>query len=85
MKTIDTKSVLLGATLSLVLLTLTSGKTSSDNSDLQIFTRGERTSFFNKQTKTIYEYNRTFKGLITETPENTYKVAEDGSSIKVIK
>ncbi len=85
MKTIDNKSLLLGAALSILLLTLTSGKTSSDNNELQIFTKGAYTYVFNKQTNTIYQYTETFKGNISETLAGTYKVAADGSSITVIK
>lgn len=85
MKTIDTKSLLLGAILSILVLTLTSGKTSSDNNEIQIFTKELYTYIFNKQTNTIYQYGKTFKGLITETPEITYKVAADGSSVNIIK
>jgi hypothetical protein len=81
MKTIDTKSLLLGATLSVLFLTLTSSKTSSDNSDLEIFTRGNVVDVFNKQTNTIYEYPNTIKGKISDKPINIYKVAADGSSI----
>ena len=81
MKTIDTRSLLLGAALSVLFLTLTSSKTSSDIDDLEIFARGATVDVFNKKTNTIYEYDFNMKGKISNTPLRTYKISTDGSSI----
>ena len=86
MKTIDTKSLLLGVTLSVLFLSLTSGKTSADNNDLQFFVTAGGLNVFNKQTNTIYEYQCSIYGQIKDKPPvNIYKVGADGSSITQTK
>ena len=86
MKTIDTKSLFLGATLSVLVLILTSSKTASDNNnDLEIFARNTATEVFNKKTNIIYEYYSNSKGKINDKPDNIYKIADDGSSIIINK
>jgi hypothetical protein len=84
MKTIDTKSLILGAALSVLFLALTSSKTSSDNSNLEIFSRGGGLDVFNRQSNTIYEYYGTVKG-VRDKPDNIYVIAADGSSITISK
>ena len=67
------------------ILDLDKQQTSSDNNDLEIFTRATVVDVFNKQTNTIYEYYSTFKGKINEKPDNIYKIAADGSSMTINK
>jgi hypothetical protein len=84
MKTIDTKSMLLGVLATLLVITLTGGKSSDEEGDLQIFSRESRINVFNKKTKILYEYLPTFKGKYPEKPELIYKVSVDGSTISPV-
>ena len=82
MKTIDTKSLLLGILATTLLLTLTSGKTSENDFSFQLFATPAHVGIYNNSTKTIYIYPYTMgvRGL-EETPSKIYKVADDGSSL----
>jgi len=86
MKTIDTKSLLLGACLTALTFILTSSKTSSEESNIELYTRLSWTYVYNKQTKILYQYgcNGTQR-KIDEKPECLYKVAADGSSLTMSK
>ncbi len=81
MKTIDTKSLLLGVLATVLVLTLTSGRTKDEENNLVITSRDRGLVVFNKQTMTIYEFYSTFGG-ISKTPGNVYKISPDGSSLQ---
>jgi hypothetical protein len=82
MKTIDTKSLLLGILATTLVLTLTSGKMSESNASFQFLATPATIGIYNNSTKTIYLYPFTFAGKgLEETPSRIYKVADDGSSI----
>jgi hypothetical protein len=83
MKTIDTRSLLLGVGIALLFLTLTGGKKSEESADLEVSSGNNVTTVFNKQTKTIYGYYGGFKGNPHEKPDFTAKVSADGSSLTV--
>lgn len=82
MKTIDTKSLLLGILATTLVLTLISGKTSENNASFEFLTTQAAVGLCNNSTKTIYIYPITYgaKGL-EENPSRIYKVADDGSSL----
>ena len=80
MKTIDTKSLLLGVGITILYLTLTSGKTSTENDNLMLSSVENRVVVFNKQTKILYTYPSNF-GRIAEKPFNSYQISNDGSSL----
>jgi hypothetical protein len=82
MKTIDTKSLLLGVLATALFLTLTSGKTNESDTNFQFFTTASAVGIYNNTTKTIYTYgiNGMGKGL-DESPSRIFKIADDGSSL----
>lgn len=81
MKTIDTKSLLLGLCIAFLFLTLTSGKKSEEGSILEVSSGNNITTVFNTQTKTIYGYYGNIKGKPHSQPDFTAKVSADGSSL----
>ena len=82
MKTIDTKSLLLGVLATSLVLTLTSGKVSENDDNIGFVSSPTGVGIYNKTTKTIYLYRVNSMSVgIKETPENIYKVAEDGSGL----
>jgi hypothetical protein len=78
MKTIDTKSLLLGIFATILVFTLTSGK-SSESSNLNVSVHQFAILIHNKTTNTIYSYNKNFG--FPEKPSVVYTIAEDGSSL----
>lgn len=83
MKTIDTKSLLLGLCLAFLFLSLTSGKRSEDDSNLKVSSGNGVTTVFNTQTKTIYGYYSNMKGKPHSQPDFIAKVSADGSSLTI--
>lgn len=82
MKTINYKSMLLGASGILLLLTLTSGKLQQSSDNITFLSTPTGVGIYNKSSKTIYLYKVTGMSVgIQETPTNVYKVADDGSSL----
>jgi hypothetical protein len=82
MKTIDTKSLLLGVSATAIVLTLTSGKMSENDTSFQFIAGGATVGVYNNSTRTIYLYPITFGGKgLEEVPTRTYKLADDGSSL----
>ena len=82
MKTIDTKSLLLGVCITLLFLTLTSGKNAAEDNVLKVFARDKFLEIYNPSTNTLYEYGSAFVGVKTGNPINTYKIAGDGSTVE---
>jgi hypothetical protein len=82
MKTIDTKSLLLGVLATSLVLSLTSGKIIETNDNFQFLATPTSCGIYNKTTKTIYLYqaNAMGKGM-DESPSRIYKLADDGSSL----
>jgi hypothetical protein len=82
MKTIDTKSLLLGVLATSLVLTLTSGKTIETDDNFEFFSLPISVGIYNKTTKTIYLYTTNSQGKgMDETPSRIYKIAEDGSNL----
>ena len=82
MKTIDTKSLLLGVLAASLILTLTSGKVIENNDNIDFLGTPYTVGIYNKSTKTIYVYEIKMGGKkIEEKPSLVYKLAEDGSSL----
>jgi hypothetical protein len=83
MKTIDTKSLLLGVLATVLVLTLTSSKSSEEKNDnFEFLSLPLSVGIYNKTTKTIYLYTTNSQGKgMDENPSRIYKVAEDGSSV----
>lgn len=83
MKTIDTKSLLIGAGITFLFLTLTSGKLAEEDNNIKVFSREGFLEIYNPRTNTLYEYT---PGIGARTrdgePGTTYKIAADGSSVK---
>lgn len=84
MKTIDKKSLLVGICASLLILTLTSGKSTDEPGQLQLSSNMDQLLVFNPKTKTLYEYKLKVKGY-DNAPNRTYKVSEDGSALTKIE
>lgn len=84
MKAIDTKSLLLGAGMVLLILITTSGKQINNSNNLEVFARYAALDVYNKETRTIYEYDTKLHG-VKEKPSVTIKLSEDGSSLTVTK
>jgi hypothetical protein len=80
MKTIDTRSLLLGVLAAGLVLTLTSSK-SSESSNLSFAGYQYGFGLFNKTTNTFYIYKQSMPGSMPERPSYVYKVADDGSSL----
>lgn len=81
MKTIDTKSLLLGILVTSLILALTSAK-SVENSNLTFFSLTTSVGIYNQSTKTIYTYGINGGGTgLNETPSRIYQVADDGSNL----
>ena len=83
MKTIDTKSLLLGVGLTFLVLTLISGKLSEESDNLEVSEGNAVTTVFNKQTKTVYYYYKNITGRPNNKPNFTAKVSPDGSGLIV--
>jgi len=82
MKTIDTKSLLLGILATSLVLTLTSGRTIETNDNFEFLATPASVGIFNKTTKTIYFYQTKSIGKgVNESPCCIYTVADDGSSL----
>jgi hypothetical protein len=83
MKTIDTKSLFVGAGITLLFLTLTSEKLPNEDNNLKVFSRDLFLEIYNPTTNTLYEYS---SGVGARTkdgePGVIYKIAADGSSIQ---
>jgi hypothetical protein len=80
MKTIDTKSLLLGVLATSLVLFLTSGKVLDNNDNIDFVASPNGVGIFNKETKTIYLYKVNAMSVsLKETPDNIYIVAADGS------
>ena len=71
--------MLLGATVALLFLTLTSAKFQNSGNDLSISSIDNRVVVFNRQTKVLYTYPFN-SGKLSEKSFSTYKIADDGSS-----
>lgn len=85
MKTIDTKSVLLGVCATLLLITLTSGKTENTGNNLDcMYNPSTGITIFNRETKTAYSYGIGNKGIVSE-PGRIFKFSNDGSQAENIK
>lgn len=86
MKTIDTKSMLLGILSTALILTLTSGKVIENVDNIDFVGTPYTVGIYNKSTKTIYIYEIKAGGRrIEEKPSLLYKLAEDGSSLKKLE
>jgi hypothetical protein len=81
MKTIDTKSLLLGVFTTSLILLLTSSK-APENENLQFVGTPNGIAIFNNGTKTIYQYKGTgMTGILDPKPYGVFKVTADGSSL----
>lgn len=83
MKTIDTKSLVLGLCITFLFLTLTSGKKIEESNNLEVSEGNGITAVFNKQTRTIYYYYKNMNGRPHDKPDRIAKVSADGSSLTV--
>jgi hypothetical protein len=82
MKTIDTKSLLLGAIATCLVFLLSSGKMPEQNDNISFVSSPTGVGIYNKTTRTIYLYKLTFGGLgLVEKPSNIYEVMNEGSSL----
>jgi hypothetical protein len=82
MKTIDTKSLLLGVLATALVFTFISSKSLEGNNDIAFLTLPAGFGAYNKTTKIIYVYKAATMSVgIKETPPDVYKLAEDGSSL----
>jgi hypothetical protein len=80
MKTIDTKSLLIGILATVLFFSLTSWKTPQDENNIDFVASPLGVGIYNKVTKTIYMYETTGRGAgISQIPSNTYIVGSDGS------
>ena len=84
MKTIDIKSLLIGALTALLIITLTSGKP-NDNNALKFVPSATGMGIYNEQTNILYLYRAWNRVKIDDTPIQVFKVAEDGASLTEIK
>ena len=80
MKTIDTKSLVLGILVTVLALTLTSSK-GPENDNLSFAGYQYGFGLFNRSTHTFYIYKQSMSGNMPEKPSCIYKVAEDGSGL----
>ena len=84
MKTIDTKSLLLGVVATLLIFVLTSSKSSDDNNGLVFVPSAGGMGVYNPQSKMLYLY-KMWNLKINLEPSQILKPAEDGSSFTEIK
>jgi hypothetical protein len=83
MKTINTKSLLLGILATVLVFTLTSGK-SSESGNLNVSVHQFSLFVHNKTTNTLYSYavRSSFTGGgFPEKPTAIYTLGDDGSSL----
>ena len=80
MKTLDTKSLILGACATLLIISLTSSKTTETSNNLETVGYPGGLGVFNKDTRMLYLYQYRISGL-SNKPEHTYFVASDGSNL----
>ena len=82
MKTVDTKSLLLGVLGSLLFISLSSSKNSEHENDMDFIGSPNSVGIYNKTTKTIYLYKVNSVGIgMQESPSAVYKVGDDGSRL----
>ena len=82
MKTIDMKSLLLGVLATSLVLTLTSGKISENEDNIDFVASPSGVGIFNKGTRTLYMYRIGYGAAsINQKPDHIYAVAEDGSGL----
>ncbi len=83
MRKFDSKSLILGAMVTLSIIALTSA-TSDDTAKFEFVASPVGIAIYNGQTNTLYSY-KMWAAKINTTPFQVFKVAEDGSSLAEIK
>jgi hypothetical protein len=84
MKTIDTRSLFLGAVATLLIMALSGSRPADDADPITFIASPAGAGIYNKQTKTLYMYSMMMGNLKTR-PNAIYKVSEDGSGLTEIK
>ena len=85
MKTIDIKSLLIGAIAASSIIVLTSSNyQTEDNNNIQFVASAAGTGIYNSQTKTLYMY-KMWNANLNPKPHEVFKVAADGSYLTAIK
>jgi hypothetical protein len=82
MKAIDIKSLLLGVCVTLLIISLTSGKKAETTDNLVPFSHGAGFGIFNNNTKQMFLYRQSGFGI---SDPDVYQVLPDGSDIKKVK
>jgi len=83
MKTLNLKSLLIGAATTLVVIAL-AGNKPDDADNLQFIASPAGCGIYNTQTKTLYLYKMWMNNMKGH-PSQTFKVAADGSSLTEVK
>ncbi len=80
MKTIDTKSLLLGVFATIAILSLTGSRMSETDDKITFASSPAAVGIYNKSTRMLYFYKGTMGGMgIQETPSNVYEVTNGGA------
>lgn len=80
MKSIETKSFILGVLATSLILVLTSSR-SIESENLHFIGLPNGMAVINNSTKTLYQYKGSMSGVLDEKPYHAYKLAEDGSKL----